>query len=62
MEKVIDKNFLVSVESKMYCINIDCANNVSIQHTCNLKGVFIDEDGTCSGIVRMKPKPKKKEN
>jgi hypothetical protein len=50
-------SFEISVECKVHCLAIMCANNV--QHVCNLKGVGVDETGMCAGLVEFKPKKKK---
>jgi hypothetical protein len=52
------KPFVLTVESKIYCLNVGCVNNVTVQHTCNLKGILISEDGECSGAVKTKNKKK----
>ncbi len=57
MEKPNEKTkFVISVDSKIYCLNVGCVNNV--QNTCNLKGLSIDENGLCSGLVKIKIKKK----
>ncbi len=54
----IKKNYDISTESKLFCLNMTCVNNV--QHSCNLKGVSISENGTCAGIVKIKIKKENK--
>ena len=51
--------FEIDNSSKIYCLNLECANNVTGQNTCNLKGVLISEFGMCSGIVKIKALKKK---
>ncbi len=46
------ENFGIATESKLYCLNISCANNIG--HCCNLKGVTVGIDGVCAGVVKVK--------
>ncbi len=51
-------NFDLSVESKIHCLAVQCVNNIS--HVCNLKGMGVDENAQCAGLVELKkPKAKK---
>ncbi len=53
MNKSKKELFDLSVEVKLHCLSMQCVNNV--QNTCNLKGVAIDENGTCAGLVKFEP-------
>ena len=53
------KDYEISTESKIYCLNISCANNVG--NRCNLKGVHVGINGVCAGIVKVKIKKAGKE-
>ncbi len=56
MEKQKKAMFGLVVEVKLHCLAVMCVNN--IQHICNLKGVAIDENGVCAGLIKFKPKKK----
>jgi hypothetical protein len=58
MDKIKKGSFNLAVEVKLHCLAMMCVNN--IQHTCNLKGVAVDESGVCAGLVKFKPIKKKK--
>ncbi len=49
--------FNLAVESKVHCLTYYCANNIHC--VCNLKGIGIDENGLCSGLVPIKKKKDK---
>lgn len=49
----------LSVESKIHCLATICINNIG--GICNLKGVAINENGVCAGLVEIRTKEKDKD-
>jgi hypothetical protein len=51
IEKPLQQQYVISIESKIHCVNIFCVNNIS--NSCNLKGIRIDQSGACLGMINV---------
>lgn len=54
-----DERWKIGVDTKLYCLNVDCVNLVPIDNCCNLKRLVMSPGHKCAGFVKMGPKKKK---